>query len=37
MKIELDEVVVMDVYDDALGLLASEMQGAATVMRGLWC
>lgn len=37
MNNELYEVVVQDVSDDALGLLASEMQGAATVMRGLWC
>ena len=38
MNIELEEVVVMDVSDDALELAAGGAQGGfRTSIRGMWC
>ncbi len=37
MNIELEEVVVQDVSDDALELAAGDAQGGRTSVRGAWC
>jgi hypothetical protein len=37
MNIELEEVVVMDVSDDALEMAAGGAQGGATLRPSYWC